>query len=119
MQKRAVCIVRGKTSIASLAEYIRLNSEDNSLWESFPQILQSLDGAKRYVDAFRAPLQGLTMMKDQQVHHPEGLLPSGDPAIRGEDASPRRLPEGPLRDELNKLGWPHSGCGPGHEGSTS
>ena len=42
--------------------------EDDSLWESFPQILQSLKGAKRYVDAFRAPLQGLTMMKDQQVH---------------------------------------------------
>ena len=50
---------------------------------------------------------------------PEGLLPSGDPTVRGEDASPGRLPEGPLRDELDKLGWPHSGCGPGHEGSTS
>ena len=49
-------------------EYVRLNSEDDSLWESFPQILQSLDGAKHYVDAFRAPLQGLTMMKAQQVH---------------------------------------------------
>ena len=49
-------------------EYVCLNSEDDSLWESFPQILQSLDGAKRYVDAFRAPLQGLTMMKAQQVH---------------------------------------------------
>ena len=49
-------------------EYVHLNSEDDSLWESFPQILQSLDGAKRYVDAFRAPLQGLMMMKAQQVH---------------------------------------------------
>ena len=49
-------------------EYVHLNSEDDSLWESFPQILQSLNGVKRYVDAFRAPLQGLTMMKDQQVH---------------------------------------------------
>ena len=27
-----------------------------------------LDGAKRYVNAFRAPLQGLTLMKSQQVH---------------------------------------------------
>ena len=27
-----------------------------------------LDGAKRYIDAFRAPLQGLTLMKLQQVH---------------------------------------------------
>ena len=47
------------------------------------------------------------------------MLPGGDPTIRGEDASPWRLPEGPLRDEPNKLGRPHSGCGPGHEGSTS
>ena len=37
-------------------EYIRLNSEDDSLWESFPENLQGLDVAKRYVDAFRAPL---------------------------------------------------------------
>ena len=49
-------------------EYIRLNSEDSSLWELFPQVLQTLDRAKRYVDAFRAPLQGLTLMKSQQVH---------------------------------------------------
>ena len=41
-------------------EYVHLNSEDGSLWESFPQILQMLDGVKRYVDAF-------TMMKSQQV----------------------------------------------------
>ena len=45
-----------------------MNSEDGSLWESFPQKLQSLKGAKRYVDSFRAPLQGLTRMKTQQVH---------------------------------------------------
>ena len=30
---------------------------------------------------------------------PESLLPDGDPAIRGEDASPWRLPEGPFRYE--------------------
>ena len=49
-------------------EYIRLNSKDDSLWESFPENLQALDVAKRYVDAFRAPLQGLTHMQDKQVH---------------------------------------------------
>ena len=49
-------------------EYIRLNSEDDSLWESFPENLQVLDVVKRYVDAFRAPLQGLTHMQDKQVH---------------------------------------------------
>ena len=32
---------------------------------------------------------------------PEGLLPGGNPAVRGENASPWRLPEGPLWDELN------------------
>ena len=37
-------------------EYIRLNSEDDSLWESFPENLQALDVAKRYVDAFRVQL---------------------------------------------------------------
>ena len=49
-------------------EYIRLNSEDDSLWESFPDNLQSLDAVKRYVDAFRAPLQELTHVKVEQVH---------------------------------------------------
>ena len=49
-------------------EYIRLNSEDVSLWESFPENLQALDAAKRYVNGFRAPLQGLTHMQDKQVH---------------------------------------------------
>ena len=49
-------------------EYVHLNSEDDSLWESFPQILETLDGAKHYVDAFRALLQGLTKLKTQQVH---------------------------------------------------
>ena len=49
-------------------EYIRLNSKDDSLWKSFPENLQALDVAKRYVDAFRTPLQGLTHMQDKQVH---------------------------------------------------
>ena len=49
-------------------EYIRLNSKDDSLWESFPENLQVLNVAKRYVDAFRAPLQGLTHMQDKQVY---------------------------------------------------
>ena len=49
-------------------EYIRLNSKDDTLWESFPEKLQWLNAAKRYVDAFRAPLQGLPHMKVKQVH---------------------------------------------------
>ena len=49
-------------------EYICLNSEDDSLWELFPENLQLLNAAKHYVDAFRAPLQGLMNLKAQQVH---------------------------------------------------
>ena len=49
-------------------EYICLNSEDDSLWESFPENLQLLNAAKCYVDAFRAPLQGLMNLKAQQVY---------------------------------------------------
>ena len=45
-----------------------MHSEDNSLWESFPQILETLNGVKRYVDAFRAPLQRLNKLKAEQVH---------------------------------------------------
>ena len=67
----------------------------------------------------QSPLAGAHDDEGPTSAHPEGLLLSGDPTVRGEDASPGRLPEGPLRDELNKLGWPHSGCGPGHGGSTS
>ena len=67
----------------------------------------------------QSPLAGTHDDEGLTGAHPEGLLPGGSPAVRGEDASPWRLPEGPLQDEPNKLGWPHSGCGPGHEGSPS
>ena len=67
----------------------------------------------------QSPLAGAHDDEGPTGAHPEGLLPGGDPTIRGEDATPWRLPERPLQDEPNKLGQPHSGCGPGHEGSTS
>ena len=64
----------------------------------------------------QSPLAGAHDDEGLTGAHPEGLLPGGNPAVRGEE---RRLPKGPLQDEPNKLGQPHSGCGPGHEGSTS
>ena len=67
----------------------------------------------------QSPLAGAHNDEVPAGAHPEGLLPGGDPAVRGENTSPWRLPEGPLQDELNQLGRPHTGCGPGHEGSTS
>ena len=42
--------------------------EDDSLWESFPHALETLEGARRYISAFRAPLQELSTLSSQQVH---------------------------------------------------
>ena len=45
-----------------------MQSEDDSLWESFPQALETLEGARRYINAFRAPLQELNNLNSNQVH---------------------------------------------------
>ena len=96
-----------------------MNSEDDSFWESFPQILETLDGAKQYVNAFRTPPAGAQQIESQTGAHLEGLLVGGNTAINGKDASSGRLPKRPLQDELNELGWPHPGCGAGLTGGTS
>ena len=44
-----------------------MQSEDDSLWESFPQALETLEGARRYISAFRAPLQELNNLNSHQV----------------------------------------------------
>ena len=49
----------------------------------------------------QSPLAGAHNDEVSAGARPEGLLPGGDPAIRGENASPWRLAEGPLWDELN------------------
>ena len=45
-----------------------MQSGDNSLWKSFPHILESLEGVRRYINAFRAPLQELSAMSPVQTH---------------------------------------------------
>ena len=45
-----------------------MHSGDDSLWESFPHILESLEGARRYISAFRAPLQELSALSLMQIH---------------------------------------------------
>ena len=45
-----------------------MQSEDDSLWESFPQALETLEGARRYINAFQAPLQELNNLYSNQVH---------------------------------------------------
>ena len=45
-----------------------MQSRDDSLWESFPRALQTLEGAGRYISAFRAPFQELPSLSPQQVY---------------------------------------------------
>ena len=41
---------------------------EDSLWESFPQTLQSREGAGRYINAFLAPFQELPPLSNQEVY---------------------------------------------------
>ena len=45
-----------------------MQSGDDSLWESFPCVLKSLEGVRRYISAFQAPLQELSAMSPVQTH---------------------------------------------------
>ena len=42
-----------------------MQSEDDSLWESFPQALETLEGVRRYISAFRALLQELNNLNSK------------------------------------------------------
>ena len=80
-----------------------MQSGDDSLWESFPHILESLEGVRRYISAFRAPLQELSTLSLVQMHTLRAcsLLVIPPP--------PERVPlqGGFLTDfsELNLSGW--------------
>ena len=45
-----------------------MQSGDDSLWESFPHALETLEGVRRYISAFQAPLQELSTLNPQQIH---------------------------------------------------
>ena len=45
-----------------------MQSGDDSLWESFPRILKSLEGAMRYINAFQAPFQELPSLSPQHMY---------------------------------------------------
>ena len=45
-----------------------MQSREDSLWESFPQALKTCKGAGRYINAFRAPFQGLPPLSHQDVY---------------------------------------------------
>ena len=46
-------------------EYVQLHSGEDSLVESFPHALETMEDARRYISAFRAPLQELSLA---QIH---------------------------------------------------
>ena len=80
-----------------------MQSGDDSLWESFPHVLESLEGVRRYISAFRAPLQELSALSPVQIHTLRAcsLLAIAPP--------PERMPPqgGFPKDlsELNLSGW--------------
>ena len=45
-----------------------MQSREDSHWESFPQAIQSHEGAGRYINAFRAPFQELPPLNHQVVY---------------------------------------------------
>ena len=80
-----------------------MQSEGDSLWESFQQILKSQEGARRYINAFQAPFQELPSLSPQQTNTLWICSPLVIPPPIG-----RTVPQGGfLSDltELNLLGW--------------
>ena len=49
-------------------EYVKMQSREDSLWESFPQALKTREGAGRYINAFQTPFQGLPPLSHQDVY---------------------------------------------------
>ena len=60
--------------------------------------------SKAVCGCLQSPLAGAHDDEGPTSAHPEGLLSSGDPTIRGVDASPGRLPEGDLSG-MNLTSW--------------
>ena len=80
-----------------------MQSEDDSLWESFPHILETLEGVRGYISAFRAPLQELSALSPVQIHTLRAC------SLLAIPPPPERMPSqgGFPTDllELNLLGW--------------
>ena len=80
-----------------------MQSGDGSLWESFPHILETLEGVRRYISAFQAPLQELSALSPAQIHTLRAC------SLLAIPPPPERVPpqEGFPTDlsELNLSGW--------------
>ena len=86
---------------------MQLYSVEDSLVDSFPHALEKMEGARRYISAFQAPLQELS---PAQVHALRACSLLVIPPPKEGGASTWRLPKGPVGPQLVKLGW----LGPGH-----
>ena len=80
-----------------------MQSGFDSLWESFPHTLETLEGVRRYISAFQAPLQELSTLSPQQISTlwACSLLVIPPP-------TERTVPQGgflPDLSELNLSGW--------------
>ena len=84
-------------------EYVKMHSRDDSLWESFPRTLLTQEGARRYINTFRAPFQELPSLSPQQVYTLQACSLLVIPPPIG-----RTVPQGGFPtdlSELNLLGW--------------
>ena len=80
-----------------------MQSEDDSLWESFPQALETLEGARRYINAFLAPLQELNNLNPNQVHALRACSVLAIPPPTERTPSSGGFPKD--LSELNLSGW--------------
>ena len=80
-----------------------MQSGEDSLWESFPQILKSQEGVRRYINAFQAPFQELPSLSPQQMNTLWVCSLLVKPPPIG-----RPVPQGGFPSDLTKLnllGW--------------
>ena len=84
-------------------EYIKMQSGDDSLWESFPRALWTQEGAGRYINAFQAPFQELPTLSPQQIYTLQACSLLVIPPPNG-----RTVPQGGFPTDLTELnlsGW--------------
>ena len=74
---------------------------DASLWESFPRALERRAGARRYVGAFRAPLQDLRLTPPQKHALRACSILAIPPPPPGQGALPGGVPEDLSQDNLS------------------
>ena len=80
-----------------------MQSGEDSLWESFPQMLKSLEGVRRYINTFQAPFKELPSLSPQQMYTLQVCFLLVIPPPIG-----RTVPQGGFPTdltELNLLGW--------------